>query len=229
MRSLKYLFLLAMIQLAVVLRVSAQTAPIDSAERESERKRWNDALVKDSTYPFNKKPNAFLAEVIKGRKPGRAVDVAMGQGRNALYLSQMGWETTGFDIADEALAAARDEAKREHVKLDIVQQGMEEFDFGAEKWDLISFLYSGCIEEVPGIAERMAKGLKHGGIIVFEFFHREAGIAMNRPDFGCPANAEKEALLHAGAFKIISYEEKMGMSDYGLDQEKMIYLLAEKK
>ncbi len=36
---------------------------------------------------------------------------------------------------------------------------MEEFDFGIEQWDLVSFVYAGCIEEVPGIVDRMKRGL----------------------------------------------------------------------
>ena len=152
----------------------------------------------------------------------------MGQGRNAIFLARMGWDVTGFDIADEALAYARSEAKRQHLALKTAQQGMEEFDFGTGQYDLISYIYSGCIEDVPGIAARMEKGLRPGGIIVFEFFHRDAGIAMQRPDFGCPANAEKDILLKAG-LEIVSYEEKMGIADYGLTQYKLVYLIAQKK
>lgn len=211
------------------LKLISQTVVIDSAAREAERQRWNDALVKDTTYHFKKEVNSFLAKSIKNRKPGKAVDVGMGQGRNALYLAKMGWDVTGFDIADEAISYAKSEAKRQNLKLNFVLQGSEEFDFGMEQWDLISFIYSGCIEDVPGMAERMKRGLKHGGIIVFEFFHREAGIAFNQPELGCPANAEKELLLKTGGFKIISYEEKFGISDYGLEKCKLVQMIAEKE
>jgi SAM-dependent methyltransferase len=209
-------------------RSFCQNAPIDSAERERERVRWNNALVKDTSYHFKKEVNSFLAASIKGRKPGKAVDVAMGQGRNAIYLAKMGWDVTGYDIADEALNYAKTEAAKQHVKLTVVQQGSEEFNFGLEQWDLISFIYAGCIEDVPGLAERMKKGLKHHGIIVFEFFHRDTGIAEGRNDFGCPGNAEKDALLKLGGFKIISYQEKFAISDYGLHNSKLIFMLAEK-
>jgi tellurite methyltransferase len=36
----------------------------------------------------------------------------MGQGRNALYLAQQGWNVTGFDPAEKAVAAAQEQAKR---------------------------------------------------------------------------------------------------------------------
>lgn len=210
------------------LNAFSQTRPINYEEREQERKRWNESLVTDTSYHFKKEVNSFLAEQIKKLKPGKALDVSMGQGRNLIYLAKQGWDATGFDIADEAIAFAQGEAKRQNVKIKTVLQGIEEFDFGNAQWDLISYIYSGCMTEYPDVIARMKKGLKPGGIIVFEFFHRKAGLSMDRPDFGCPANAERDALLKAGGFKIVIYEEKIGISDYGLEKYDLVYLVAKK-
>src|SRR5215831_21041860 len=49
---------------------------------------------------FNHHPNAFLVECVRNRKSGKALDVGMGSGRNALYLASHGWDVTGFDIAN---------------------------------------------------------------------------------------------------------------------------------
>jgi 2-polyprenyl-3-methyl-5-hydroxy-6-metoxy-1,4-benzoquinol methylase len=46
---------------------------------------------------FTEQPNALLIGAIQGRKPGRALDFGMGQGRNAVFLAQQGWDVTGFD------------------------------------------------------------------------------------------------------------------------------------
>jgi hypothetical protein len=48
------------------------------------REEWN-ATFREGTA-FTHEPNKFLAEIIRGRKPGTALDVGMGQGRNAVYL-----------------------------------------------------------------------------------------------------------------------------------------------
>jgi ubiquinone/menaquinone biosynthesis C-methylase UbiE len=61
---------------------------------------------------FNHKPNAFLVECVRNRRPGKALDVGMGSGRNSLYLASHGWDVTGFDIADVAVAQARHRAKK---------------------------------------------------------------------------------------------------------------------
>ena len=63
---------------------------------------------------FKTEPNRLLMETVDGRKPGRALDVGMGQGRNALALARLGWDVTGFDVSAvglaEASAAARPKA-----------------------------------------------------------------------------------------------------------------------
>ena len=64
-----------------------------------EVERWNRILTSPKPM-FNVAPNAFLVEMTKGLKPGRALDVGMGQGRNTIYLAQQGWDSVGFDPAD---------------------------------------------------------------------------------------------------------------------------------
>ncbi len=41
---------------------------------------------------FKTSPTPLLVEAIKNRTPGKALDVGMGQGRNAIYLAQQGWQ-----------------------------------------------------------------------------------------------------------------------------------------
>lgn len=72
----------------------------------AEVERWNRILTSPKPQ-FNTAPNAFLVEMTKGLKPGRALDVGMGQGPNTIYLAQQGWESVGFDPADRAVAAAQ--------------------------------------------------------------------------------------------------------------------------
>ena len=50
---------------------------------------------------FDHRPNRLLTTTVAGLAPGTALDVASGQGRNALYLTAHGWQVTGIDISDE--------------------------------------------------------------------------------------------------------------------------------
>ena len=65
-------------------------------------------------------PNALLVSTVEGRKPGRALDIGMGQGRNSVFLALKGWDVTGFDLSDEGIAAARRNADRAGVKINAI-------------------------------------------------------------------------------------------------------------
>jgi hypothetical protein len=91
---------------------------------------------------FTLEPNAFLVRVAKSLKPGKALDIAMGQGRNAVYLATQGWDVTGYDIADEGLRIATENAAKMGVRIKTAHATFEGFDYGKERWDLIYFVYT---------------------------------------------------------------------------------------
>src|SRR5712664_3614565 len=73
------------------------SAQKEKSELEKERVRWNKFLTLDTTR-FNLKPNALLVNTAKNLKPGKALDLGMGQGRNSIFLAKEGWDVTGVDI-----------------------------------------------------------------------------------------------------------------------------------
>jgi hypothetical protein len=83
--------------------------------------RWNIALT--SGTRVNREPNRFLARMLERLEPGRALDVGMGQGRNATYLAQQGWHVTGVDPAIFAVEVARERAAEIGVTLNTVVLG----------------------------------------------------------------------------------------------------------
>ncbi len=60
-------------------------------------------------------PARFLVENLNLLPKGRALDVAMGYGRNAVFLAQAGFEVEGVDISPEGAAAALKAAKEAGV------------------------------------------------------------------------------------------------------------------
>jgi SAM-dependent methyltransferase len=77
------------------------------------RERWNERYARDGVEPFADAPAEWLVEhrdLLAGG--GRALDVACGAGRNALYLAQLGYEVDAIDASDvmvDALHAAAQE------------------------------------------------------------------------------------------------------------------------
>ena len=49
-------------------------------------------------------PNIFVADRLRDARPGRGVDLAAGEGRNAIWLASQGWEMTAVDFSDVAIA-----------------------------------------------------------------------------------------------------------------------------
>ncbi len=171
---------------------------------------------------FSPKPNAFLVEVTERRKPGRALDAGMGQGRNSLYLAAHGWEVTGFDIADEGVRLARAEAARRHLKITALVSTFDAFDFGSNRWDLIVLTY----EPIRAIAPKVVAALKPGGAVVVEDRHVDTRRVW--PDGGL--FADNELLSVFPGLRILRYEDAWGIPDWQAERirERLVRLLAEK-
>jgi SAM-dependent methyltransferase len=184
---------------------------IETHGRRLEVDRWNRILTAEKPA-FNTNPNGFLVEMVKGRRPGAALDVGMGQGRNAIYLAQQGWKVTGFDPADKAVAQAKATAAKLGVTLDAVVQGSEDFDFGRNRWDLIVLSYV----TVRGIVDQVVGSLKPGGIVVVEGFHRD--VTRRRPVGGGVVFDSNELPTLFSQLRVLRYEDVEAKTDFGGDE-----------
>ena len=145
---------------------AAQEPPKPPDPHQSERKAY-DEIYSQSSDVYTAAPNSFMVRTIAGRRPGRALDVAMGQGRNALWLASQGWAVTGFDISAIGIEVARKEAEKRSLFIETLVTPYEDFDWGKEKWDLILFSYFFQQAALPKVWE----SLKPGGLILVEGFH----------------------------------------------------------
>jgi SAM-dependent methyltransferase len=115
---------------------------------------------------FLRTPNALLASAIVDRKPGKALDFGMGQGRNAVFLAMQGWDVTGFDPSDEGVRLAQANAAKAGVMIHALVSTDDQFDFGVAQWDLIAMTY--VRSPTAGDADRIRRALAPGGIFVYE-------------------------------------------------------------
>lgn len=131
---------------------------------ELEADRWN-RFYGDSGSQYNREPNAFLTQVVRGIKPGVALDYAMGDGRNALYLAKLGWTVHGFDISEIGVNAATQHASELGLKINAVTSSDANYNFGRDRFDLVLFSWSMPLVDVRKVID----ALKPGGIVVMEF------------------------------------------------------------
>ncbi|MFY9725506.1 MAG: methyltransferase domain-containing protein [Bryobacteraceae bacterium] len=162
---------------------------------------------------FTTEPSAFLVAMTKDLKPGKALDVAMGQGRNVLYLASKGWDVTGFDIAEEGLKVAQVNAAKSGLAIKTVKAGWDDFDFGHEQWDLICLIYTDAPVMDPRFVARVRDGLKTGGLLLMDRPYR----SLDHPEPNWPdTEADKaNAWLKAWSeLQIAYYEDTTGVGDW---------------
>jgi tellurite methyltransferase len=81
----------------------------------TDRDRWNAKFLQGEAQ--SAEPDRLLIEACSALPAGRALDLAGGAGRHALWLAQRGWTVTLADISDEGLALARRRAADAHLTL----------------------------------------------------------------------------------------------------------------
>jgi SAM-dependent methyltransferase len=86
-------------------------------------------------------PNRFLVKEAAELAPGRALDLACGEGRNALWLAERGWTVTGVDYSAVAIEKARRRARDEGVEVDFVCADLLGYQPSPSAYDLVLVLY----------------------------------------------------------------------------------------
>jgi tellurite methyltransferase len=115
-------------------------------------------------------PSTFLRRLLENGAwwvpPGRALDIAAGKGRNALYLGERGFEVVAEDISNVALDVARLHAQHKHLEIDFQQLDLEQSAFPEGEYDLIlniNYLQRSLIPKIK-------TALKLGGHVIFETY-----------------------------------------------------------
>ena len=130
---------------------------------------WDERYRTEEAVP-ERGPADFLVEHRHLLPPaGRALDVAMGTGRNTLYLASLGYEVTGIDVSGVAVARCRAEAAARGLRVEAVQADLESYQLAREAYDVvIDFYYL-----QRDLAPALVAALRPGGVLVFESFTTE--------------------------------------------------------
>jgi SAM-dependent methyltransferase len=184
-----------------------------------------DKIFRSAAPGFNPAPNALLLSAIAGRPPGCALEVAMGQGRNAVALAKAGWDVTGIDVSPEGLAIAAGEAARAGAALRPILESVDRFDYGEAQWDLIAVIYApGVIAQRPYVT-RLLRALRPGGVVVVESFASPAAAANRRPVDIDPA----DLLAAFDGCRLRRFEDTDDVTDWTPQTTSLVRLIAEKR
>lgn len=133
---------------------------------------------------------------------GRVLDIACGSGRNAVVFARRGHVVDGIDIAFEGLVRAREIARREGLRLHLLQADLDSFPLRAARYGgIINVRYL-----QRSLFPQIQRALEPGGVLLFETF------LIDQMQFGHPR--KPEFLLQHGelraafaALEEIEYEE----------------------
>ena len=170
---------------------------------------------------LKKPPSRFLVEQIERLSPGRALDLATGSGRNAIYLARNGYKVDAIDYSGVAVSQLKYFVNQQSLPVSVQQEDLTTFRIPGVTYDLIiNFNY---LER--SLIPQMIKGLKPGGMILFETY------TIEQPRYGKPHNPEyllkpNELIKSFKELQIIYYHERV---DHSSEETKAIAsLLAQK-
>ncbi|MDC0379704.1 class I SAM-dependent methyltransferase [Litorivicinus sp.] len=103
---------------------------------------------------------------------GKALALGDGEGRNGVFLAELGFEVTSVDLSEVGLSKARDLASKRGVTIQTVQADLEYYEIEAESQDLIVSIYCHLPDAIRKLVhERAEVALKPGGLFILEAFH----------------------------------------------------------
>jgi len=183
-------------------------------------KTWDERH--DQNCDFLKEPAQFLRENVYRLPRGKALDIAMGTGRNAIFLASQGYEVDAIDSSEVAVEKVRSFAQKESLSINATQADLSNYQIAEETYDVIInfyFLERSLISQIKG-------ALKPGGMLLFETY------TVEQPRYGRPHNPAyllkpNELLNSFMDFHIIYYHERVDKQQK--ETKAIASLLAQKR
>jgi SAM-dependent methyltransferase len=113
------------------------------------------------------RPNRFLVAEVSALEPGRALDLACGEGQNSIWLAGLGWAVTGVDYSSVAIEKARARALREGVEVEFLCADLLDYHPQPEAFDLVVILYLHVVaDDRRRVLERASRAVAPGGTLL---------------------------------------------------------------
>lgn len=174
---------------------------------------WDERYAR-AEYVYGESPNAFFAEQIKKLPLGNLLLPAEGEGRNAVFAAQLGWQVLAFDISAEARKKAVALAASRNVEIDYKIARSDELFFEQNKFDAAALIFAHAPSSERRLLHKaIAQSLRSGGTVVLEGFSKNhLRHSSANPNAGGPKDADMlysldELLSDFHAFRTLVLEE----------------------
>jgi SAM-dependent methyltransferase len=147
---------------------------------------WDERYAEDG-FAFGTEPNDFLREVADQLPVGRTLCIGDGEGRNGVFLAELGHTVTTIDLSPVGVLKARRLAAEHGITIDAHVADLEQYDIGSGKWDCIVSIFCHLPSDLRHRVHRaIPDALASAGCLVFEAY-RKANIGRG---VGGPQNAD---------------------------------------
>jgi SAM-dependent methyltransferase len=166
-----------------------------------DRQRWNKKYAAEA-HGVSTEPVPFLVDHVDLLPRGDALDLAMGTGRNAVFLAARGFRVRGIDISDEAVARVQALARERGVTIEVERADLEGYRLPRASYDAIVCTYYLQRDLFPQIRD----ALRPGGVAVVETYTTD--YLKYRPGFPRRYLLEPGELLAAfKGLRILRYQD----------------------
>lgn len=132
---------------------------------DKDKSRWDNKYSTEK-YVFGQEAISFLQDHVDLLPKGHALDVAMGEGRNGVFLATKGFQVTGVDISSKGLKKAEALAAKHDVTISTMVIDLETYDIRPNTYDVIVCTYYLQRDLFP----KIAAALNPGGMALIETY-----------------------------------------------------------
>tara|TARA_B100000315_G_scaffold96993_1_gene89182 strand:- start:173 stop:685 length:513 start_codon:yes stop_codon:yes gene_type:complete len=169
---------------------------------------------------MKQEPSTLLLDHLHLLPKGRVLDVAMGKGRNTLYLADNGFDVEGVDIDKKAVSACIAEAETRDLRVNARVEDLTDYSISPNSYDVIL-----CFNYLQrDLIPQMKEGLREGGVVIYQTFLIDQHIKFGKPKHREYCFEHNELLSFFGDFRIIYYKE-----GFVSEEKAVASLVAQKK
>ena len=134
-----------------------------------------DEKYRNSQFVYGTSPNDFLRENVHHFVPeGKILCIAEGEGRNAVWLAELGFNVTAVDASEIGLAKGRSLARSRGVTIHWVQADLQHYDPGKQIWDGVVAIFAHLPPDLrASVHADCVESLKIGGVLLLEAYTPE--------------------------------------------------------
>jgi len=132
-------------------------------------KEYFEKLYTETACKWGLRPDFILVHFLYLFPKGIVLDLGMGEGRNAVFLAERGFDVEGVDVSKTAVERCIQLARERNVVVNVRVGDLKDFEIPEEKYSLVmaagaslNFLKK---SEVEKVSKKIARGVKKGGFV----------------------------------------------------------------